>query len=191
MKTYLNTETGLLALTAAATQGIRQISAKRGDAFLLEVIPSAALGEGATGKFCAKSTYSGDPVALDAAWSEPATEGAGYLFALSLNTTELNALFTEETASVTLLAEITWEDETGVHSTQTFSLVVARDVWRGDEGVPTDATPEYPLPGALVLLGAVHGEAKITAAGLEIQDTDTGVWRRITFANGQLTFTEL
>jgi len=136
MKTYLNTTTGLLTLAAGATTGIRRIDAKRGDLFLLEVVPSGTI-TGATGVFAAKSTYSGDPVALASAWTAPATEGAGYLFSINLNTAELNALFTGEIAEVTLLAEITWTLAGAARSTQTFSLVVARDVWRGDEPTPS------------------------------------------------------
>ena len=170
MKTYLNTDTGLLTLAATATTGIAKLSAKRGDMFLLEVIPSAAI-EGAAGKFCVKATYSGSPVALDTAWDAPVTENAGYLFSLDLNTTELNALFTSEIPEVSLLAEITWELDGAIHSTQTFSLVVARDVWTGDEGVPVNATPAYPLPDDLLLVSTstTAGRAMLTAANAAAQ----------------------
>ena len=136
MKTYLNTDTGLLTLAPGSTTGITKLSAKRGDTFLLEVVPSGTIA-GAAGVLAAKSTYSGDPVALAPSWTSPTTEGAGYVFSLDLNTTELNALFTGETAEVTLLAEITWTLDGAIRSTQTFSLAVARDVWRGDEPTPS------------------------------------------------------
>ena len=139
MKTYLNTDTGLLTLAPGATTGIAKISAKRGDLFLLEVVPSGTI-TGATGVFAAKSTYSGDPVALASSWDAPETESTGYLFTIDLNTTDLNALFTSEIADVTLLAEITWSLAGAIRSTQTLSLVVARDVWRGDEADPTAAS---------------------------------------------------
>ena len=138
MKTYLNTDTGLLTATATATTGIKQIACKRGDLFSLQVVPSAAI-EGATGVFAAKPTYGGDPVVLGASWAAPITEGAGYIFSLNLNTTALNALFTSELSEIPLLAEITWTLDGAIRSTQTFSLVVARDVWRGDEPTPTQA----------------------------------------------------
>ena len=136
MKTYLNTDTGLLTLAPGSTTGITKLSAKRGDTFLLEVVPSGTIA-GAAGVLAAKSTYSGDPVALAPSWTSPTTEGAGYVFSLDLNTTELNALFTGETAEVTLLAEITWTLDGAIRSTQTLSMVVARDVWRGDEPTPS------------------------------------------------------
>ena len=136
MKTYLNTDTGLLTLAPGSTTGITKLAAKRGDLFSLEVVPSGTIS-GAAGVLAAKSTYSGDPVALAPSWTSPTTEGAGYVFSLNLNTTELNALFTGETAEVTLLAEITWTLDGAIRSTQTLSMVVARDVWRGDEPTPS------------------------------------------------------
>ncbi|MEI6493197.1 MAG: hypothetical protein WCO94_11665 [Verrucomicrobiota bacterium] len=136
MKTYLNTETGLLTLAAGSATGIQKIACKRGDLFSLEVVPSGTI-TGASGVLAAKTTYSGEPVALASSWTAPETEGAGYVFSLNLNTTELNALFTGETPEVTLLTEITWTLSGVVRSTQTFSLVVARDVWVGDEPTPS------------------------------------------------------
>jgi len=138
MKTYLNTDTGLLTLAPGSTTGITKLAAKRGDLFSLEVVPSGTIS-GAAGVLAAKSTYSGDPVALAPSWTSPTTEGAGYVFSLNLNTTELNALFTGETPEVALMAEITWTLSGVVRSTQTFSLVVAHDVWNGDEPAPTQA----------------------------------------------------
>lgn len=142
MKNYLNIETGVLSLTAGGTTPIRRLDAKRGDWLELEVVPSAVLPDGATGLLVAKpkGNYAAAPVALDATWDAPSEAGAGYLFALSLNTTELNALFAGVVAEITLMAEITWSAAGKVRSTQTFDLVVSRDVWVGDEGVPTDAS---------------------------------------------------
>ena len=68
MKTYLNTDTGLLTLAPGSTTGITKLSAKRGDTFLLEVVPSGTIA-GAAGVLAAKSTYSGDPVALAPSWT--------------------------------------------------------------------------------------------------------------------------
>ncbi len=39
--------------------------------------------------------------------------------------------------------------------------------------------------------GVPAGLVRISSAGLEIQDSTTNVWRRISFADGSLTFTEL
>ena len=136
MKTYLNIDTGILSAAATSSAGIQKLSCKRGDTFQLEVVPSAAI-EGAAGVFAAKATYSGDPAVLGSSWVAPETEGEGYLFSLDLNTEELLALFTGEVADVTLLAEITWTLDGAIRSTQTFSLVVARDVWVGSEPTPS------------------------------------------------------
>jgi hypothetical protein len=142
MKLYLNTSTGLLTTAANGTTGIRRLDAKRGDLLELEVVPSAEI-TGATGILAAKEkgAYSGAAVALDSAWTAPETEGAGYLFSLSLNTEEIAALFTGEKAEVVLMAEITWTFGSVTRSSQTFDLVVARDVWQGDEGAPSPVTP--------------------------------------------------
>ena len=140
MKLYLNTTTGLLTLTANSGSPIRRVDAKRGDSLPIEILPDTDL-TGATGILAAKATYSGAPVALAPAWTPPATEGAGYLFTLDLNTTELSDLFTGETADVTLLAELTWTLSGAVRTSQTFSLVVARDVWVGTEEIPSPVLP--------------------------------------------------
>ncbi len=58
------------------------------------------------------------------------------------------------------------------------------------EGGPvylTETLGDARYPG----LGTIYGHLRITANGLEIRDTVTNVWRRITFADGQLTFTQL
>ena len=39
--------------------------------------------------------------------------------------------------------------------------------------------------------GAAFGAVRVSALGLEIKDTATNVWRRVTFNNGELTYTEL
>ncbi|MEI6034524.1 MAG: hypothetical protein WCS65_09620 [Verrucomicrobiae bacterium] len=143
MKIYLNTETCLLTLAAGSATPLTKFTAKRGDALDIEVM--ADLASGATGILAAKSTWSGDPVVLCPSWTAPETSGAGYLFSLSLNTTEINALLTGEVASVTLRAEITWTVGGKTRSTQTFSLIVERDVWRGDEATPTPANTLIPV----------------------------------------------
>lgn len=149
MKTYLNIESGLLTLAAGAATGIRRMDVKRGDLLELEVVTSAALDAGAVGVFAAKlkGIYSGGVLALDAAWEAPVLAGAGYLFALPLNTVPLDALFTGEIAEVVLMAEITFTSAGKTRSTQTFDLVVARDVWLGTEGAPSPvvAAPSFLL----------------------------------------------
>jgi hypothetical protein len=180
MKTYLNTTTGLLTTSAGSTTPLRSLTAKRGDRLDIEVIPDAAIVGGATGLFVAKpkGSYTGEPVALDAAWDAPAVSGAGYTFLVDLNTVELTALLTSSVASVELMAEITWTAGGVVRSTQTFALTVENDIWKGDEGVPTDALDPYPLPGDILTasdindtvigtdqLGAASGVATLDSGG--------------------------
>lgn len=149
MKFYLNTDSGVLTASEGASSPLRRLDAKRGDLLELEVMASPALPVGATGLLVAKprGLYSGAPVALDAAWEEPQTENAGYRFALDFGTSELEALFPDEVPEVALMAEISWTAAGKVRSSQTFDLIVARDVWRGDEGSPS----ALQAPGAFVL----------------------------------------
>ena len=142
MKLYLDPVSAILALTAGSPTGISQLKLKRGDYVELEIV--ADLPSTATGIFAAKRSIGGEPVLLCSTWSVPQTSGAGFIFALSLNTTELNALFAGGTATVTLVAEITWTVGGHTRSTQTFNLIVDADVWRGDETLPTPANVLMP-----------------------------------------------
>jgi len=40
-------------------------------------------------------------------------------------------------------------------------------------------------------IGSASGAVRITGAGLEIRDTSTNAWRRLTFVDGELVFTQL
>ncbi len=41
------------------------------------------------------------------------------------------------------------------------------------------------------IIGEASGTVRISADGLEIKDTATNVWRRVTFINGEIRYTEL
>ena len=57
---------------------------------------------------------------------------------------------------------------------------------------PIIAGPSSSENGPIYLeQGVASGFVRISSAGLEIQDSTTNVWRRISFADGSLTFTEL
>lgn len=199
MKAYLNTRTGLLTAVAGGTQAVRRIEGKRGDVLLLEVVPDAVIA-GAVGIFAAKATYAGGVVVLDSTWTAPVVEGAGYLFEVSLNTVELDALFTDETDEAALLAEVTWTLDGVVRSTQTLSLVVARDVWRGDEPNPSEAGNLLATQGEAEA-GTVNDRwmsplrvAQAMAAAREsvrLEAPDGGVWEVRITNDGQLERTKL
>ncbi len=84
----------------------------------------------------------------------PTDQNSGYLFEIDLNTAALGALFIAQTTEVALMAEVTWTASGITRSSQTFDLVVARDIYRGDEINPS------PLPD----LKASQAEAE---AGLD------------------------
>ena len=142
MKLYLEPVSAILSLTAGSTTGISQLKLKRGDYVALEIV--ADLPSTATGIFAAKASIGGEPVLLFPTWSAPLTLDAGFIFALSLTTTELDALFAGGATTVTLLGEITWTVGGHARSTPTFNLIVDADVWRGDEAIPTPANVLMP-----------------------------------------------
>ena len=164
MKLYLNTETGLLTASAGATQPLRRLDAKQRDDLTLEIVPSEALGAGATGTFAAKADYGGNLCALDAAWSAPTTSGAGYIFEVSLATAEIDTLLTSATEA-TLKAEILWSSGGRTRRTQTFDLVVARAVYLGGEPPATSVPPPN---------------------FFHLSASDNSVWRISILPNGQI-----
>ena len=164
MKTYLNVISGLLTLAAGAQQGLKKIDVFD-DNFVLQVVPDAVI-TGATGILAAKvsGSYSGNPIVLDAAWEAishtisippvaPATEPTQqtvfdwFEFVLNMTSEEYLALFTGETPSVTLMAQVTFTVEGNVRRTQKFELVCYRPVYRVGDVTPhpTQAMPFFKL----------------------------------------------
>lgn len=110
--------------------------------------------ENAAGTFAIKLEFGGQFVALAPSWT-PSGYGADrhYSFDVNLNTQELEALFAEEPASVSLLAEVSVTSGAQIFSSQTLRVIVTNDVIRGDEGDPTE-TIEYKATQAEALEGA-------------------------------------
>jgi len=96
--------------------------------------------ENAAGTFAIKLEFGGQFVALAPSWT-PSGYGADrhYSFDVNLNTQELEALFAEEPASVSLLAEVSVTSGPQIFSSETLRVVVTNDVIRGDEGTPAAA----------------------------------------------------
>jgi phenylpyruvate tautomerase PptA (4-oxalocrotonate tautomerase family) len=107
----------------------------------------------AAGIFGLKQGFGEQFAALADAWT-PSGYGADrhYSFDLSLNTQELESLFAEEPASVSLLAEVSVTSGTQIFSSQTLRVIVTNDVIRGDEGAPSE-TIEYKATQAEALEG--------------------------------------
>jgi len=108
-------------------------------------------------------------------WTMPAEgdDTPTYECDLGLNTLQLNSALNvgsaDELPEINLMGEITWREDGGTStSTRTFLVVVENDVNRGTEGIPSDASPPYPLPEELELQankGTANGYAGLDATG--------------------------
>ena len=148
MQIWLTPSTGSLSKSPTAPLTLGLIPAKAGTIFQLEVYSTEALDTAAGGVLTAKAdlAYTSDLAAIDTTWSKQTGPPIRYIFDLDLNTTEIAALFTTSTtATVKLMAEISWTSGTEQGKSQTFQLLVQRQVWRGDEQTPTPATVLHPV----------------------------------------------
>lgn len=89
---------------------------------------------------------------------------------LNLNTTELAAhIAAAPTGPKTILGEVEIRNASNTERISLqFDLLARPQIYIGTEGVPTDATPPYPLPGEISLVGHTHIAADIsdsTSAG--------------------------
>lgn len=101
-----------------------------------------------------------------------------YTFSLSLNTSELDSIFTadSEISSISTMLEFQWTQCDGaVFSSTTLPVLVQNDVIRGDEGPLSQANPAYPSALALatqkaaldrltMMIQQIVGSAGITTA---------------------------
>ncbi len=147
MQLWLTPSTGELSLSDTAQIPVARIHAKSGTVFELQVFSTEPLDVAAGGVLTAKSkgAYLGNLAAIDSSWTASGTDPVSYLFELDLFTEEVESLFSGEVSMVPLMAEITWTSGTQHGKSQTFDLLVGRQVWRGDEQVPTPASVQYPI----------------------------------------------
>jgi hypothetical protein len=183
MDIYINLANGQLVQSASNRQVVTSLRFKRGDSSKIRVFfvsgtstTLVSLPNGTTGKFGLKESgnYDGGFVVSDTDWaydnSDP--DAPHYIFEPNFNTTQLNNLLgigaAPDKESITLMGEIEWVAAGAISSSVTFRAVVDNDVIRGDEGVPTDADPPYPLPGEIELIahkGVANGYAGLDAGG--------------------------
>ena len=156
----LTDRTFLDDLPSAGGMLIESLDLKRRDAepvevqFLTNGIVTD-LGSGATGILGLKraGAYATGYIASALSWTKTGSgTSAKYTFALTLNTAEIDALFTSasEGSSLRAMLEVQWTVGTVVTSSVTLPAVIANDVIRGDEGALAQANPSYP-PAADVL----------------------------------------
>lgn len=153
MDTYFDLDSRQFIGAANDRRALARFDFKRGDTLNIAVRFVRAgvvqeLGGGASGKFGVKETgeYSADFITADSSWSKTGTgTSTVYTFALPLNTSELNALLTGDTASVTLMAEMQVTDGAEVYSSNTVPVLVLNDVIKDDETGPTVITGGTPV----------------------------------------------
>ena len=169
MKLYLDLDRGYLVNGPLDLQAVTTLSFKRGDTQTITLqfcqggttvdLPDPA----STGIFGIKKAgdYDGGYLVSSLAWSKSgAGATAAYTFTPSFNTVELNTFIDNSghpIASVTCMAEIEWTTSAGeITSSNTFTAVIADDVIKGSEGIPTDANA---VSANVVWAGPASGEA--------------------------------
>ena len=104
-----------------------------------------------------------------------------YTFTLSLNTSELDAIFTTdaEISSIATMLEFQWISayDSSVNSSQTVPVIIANDVIRGDEPVLAQANPSYPNAASVFTFGPFATASAFPATGVlnkiyQAQDTN-------------------
>ena len=103
-----------------------------------------------------------------------------YTFSLSLNTSELDSLFTadSEISSISAMLEFQWTQCDGsVFSSTTLPVLVQNDVIRGDEPALALANPSYPDAASVFTYGAFDTASAFPSTGVlnklyQAQDTN-------------------
>ena len=148
MRVYVNLDSNEFVVSPVLTQRVSTLYFVRRDTVPVEVQfvrqgSVVELGAGATGHLGIKKTFSGSFLANDTGWTKTGTGASTvYQFDLALNTTELNAEYTNDndTDSITAKIEVSWSVSGTTSSTMPTSCVIYNDVIRGTEGSPNFAT---------------------------------------------------
>jgi hypothetical protein len=162
-------------LPSAGGMLIESLDLKRRDAEPVEVQFLTAgvvtdLGSGATGILGLKRSgaYASGYIASALSWVKSGSgTSAKYTFALTLNTAEIDALFTSASEGSTLRAmlEVQWTVGSVITSSVTLPAVIANDVIRGDEGALAQANPDYPAAAdVLTKSGNLAGLGSVPSA---------------------------
>jgi len=162
-----------LSVRTWAGQAISAMQRKRRDTVLVEVRFTRGgvvqeLAGGATGVCGVKKlgAFTAGFLASALSWTK---SGSGvttvYSFVLNLNTSQFNAEFTSNPEKVAAAVEFEWVVGDYRYSSIAMPLNVFNDYIRGDEGVPVDGDPVYPLPETILTKsGNLAGLASAAAA---------------------------
>jgi len=196
MELFVELETLKLVASQNDRREKPSITIKRGDALpltvrFLQAQTPTRLDSTTTISFALKESgkYDATPVVLEQTFTASAVGSPDsdphYTATPSLNTTELNALFSidgnsaNDPASVTLMGEITWTatGDTGPTSIKTFTVNCENDVYRGTESAPSSQpSPDDWLASRGILpirTGATHvWPAALTLEGEILDDSN-------------------
>ncbi len=176
MTIYVDIPSRTVVDSASLPRPTDSISLKRGDCLALEVVflvngTPTDLASGATGTVGLKETgdYSGNYLASASSWTWAGAGTGSYTFSgFNLNTTEINALFSRDESDAPAMLEIEWVESGFTTRSNTVPVDLQNNVNQGDEGVPVDGNPPYPLPQAIELIankGQPNGYAGLDANG--------------------------
>ncbi len=171
MTIYVDIPSRTVVDSASLPRPTDSISLKRGDCLALEVVflvngTPTDLATGATGTVGLKESgdYSGNYLASASSWTWAGAGTGSYTFSgFNLNTTEINSLFSRDQSDAPAILEIEWVEGSYTTRSNTVPVDLQNNVNQGDEGVPTDGNPPYPLPNALLTTSSFASEAQAVA----------------------------
>ena len=173
MRVYINLDTNEPVVSPVLTQRVNTFYFVRRDTVPVEVQfvrqgSVVELGAGATGAIGMKKTYTGSFLASDSAWTQTGTgTSTVYQFDLNLNTANLDAEFTPDgtTDSILCKIEVSWTVSGTTSTTLPTTATIYNDVIRGGEGVPTSTAAPYALlqsPGGTIFRLSVDNDGVVT-----------------------------
>jgi hypothetical protein len=142
MRVYVNLDSSEFVVSPVLAQRVTTLFFTRRDTVPVEVqfVRGGAvveLGAAATGQIGLKTTYTGDFLANDTAWTKTGTgTSTVYQFDLNLNTANLDAVFSPDatTDSVSCKIEVSWSVDGTITTTLPTTATIYNDVVRGNEG---------------------------------------------------------
>lgn len=143
MRIFIDIDTRRILTTATRPATRLEFKRRDNDAFEVQFLRAGAvqsLPVGTIARVGVKATedFAGEFLATDTLSVSGTGADTVYTGSFNLNTTALEALFTEEPASITAMLEVQWLSGTSVGSSLTLPITIFNDVIRGDEGTPAD-----------------------------------------------------
>jgi hypothetical protein len=204
MKIYINIHTGTATPSRTAATPLQKIEIKRGDLFELQCVFHAEgspveLPAGSAAAFIVKKNqrYFEGPLLLAEEWAKQPAAGEGYIFTLVANTAPLNMALSDDD-TITAMGEVTWQIGDNFRTTQKIPVLVANDIYKGNEPPPAPGETPWPLPETIALksdVAAVQAQVDTLAGQMEgprshidLVASDSSLWRMtLVAANGAVT----